>query len=72
MHRPRVPVICISGAVQEGAKGLYDLGVSAMFSIANGPISSQDAMDYAFELAANAAEMAVRAFLAGHRRTQAR
>ncbi|GLG01411.1 glycerate kinase [Alicyclobacillus hesperidum subsp. aegles] len=65
-----VPVICISGAVLEGAKGLYDLGVSAMFSIVNGPISAQDAMEQAFSLTANAAEMAVRAFLAGYQRTQ--
>lgn len=60
-----VPVLCISGAIGPGAERLYDHGVSALFSIAPGPISLDEAMAHARAFLAAAAENAVRAWLAG-------
>lgn len=63
-----VPVFCISGAIGPGAEQLYEHGVSAMFSIAPGPISLDEAMANATSLLASATENAVRAWLAGRAR----
>ncbi|MCF8563953.1 glycerate kinase [Alicyclobacillus tolerans] len=61
-----VPVFCISGAVTPDARALYDLGVTALFAIPNGPLSLPECLDRAGELLADAVESAVRAFVAGH------
>ncbi|MBF8379033.1 glycerate kinase [Alicyclobacillus mali] len=60
-----VPVFCISGAIGPGAEQMYEHGVSAMFSIAPGPISLDEAVANATSLLASATENAVRAWLAG-------
>ena len=40
-----VPVIAIGGGVKEDSEALLDCGISAMFSIANGPITLEYAME---------------------------
>jgi glycerate kinase len=63
--RRGVPVICLSGGLGEGANRLHRLGVTALFSIANRPMTLEEAMRDSAELLAEAAENAVRLFLAG-------
>ena len=60
-----VPVFCISGAIGPCAELLYHHGVTALFSIAPGPMALEDAMANARALLAAASENAVRAWLAG-------
>ena len=44
------PVLLISGALGEGYQELFNQGVIAAFSIANGPLSLQEAMENAYNL----------------------
>ncbi|MDR0874938.1 MAG: glycerate kinase [Clostridiales Family XIII bacterium] len=39
-----IPVILIAGSIGEGAEALYPLGVSGIFSIAQGPVTLEEAM----------------------------
>ncbi len=64
-----VPVFCLSGAVTEDARELYDHGVDALFAIPRGPISLAQSMEQAAELLEFSAEAAMRAFLAGLNRS---
>lgn len=43
--KQNVPVIAIGGGVKEDSEALLDCGISAMFSIANGPITLEYAME---------------------------
>ncbi|WP_159156865.1 glycerate kinase [Acinetobacter baumannii] len=45
-----VPVIVIAGTLGEGYQALYEHGVSAAFSLANGPITLEHACEHAAEL----------------------
>ncbi|MBP2991121.1 glycerate kinase [Acinetobacter baumannii] len=45
-----VPVIVITGTLGEGYQALYEHGVSAAFSLANGPITLEHACEHAAEL----------------------
>ncbi|MDB9694837.1 glycerate kinase, partial [Acinetobacter nosocomialis] len=45
-----VPVIVIAGTLGEGYQALYEHGVSAAFSLANGPITLEQACEHAAEL----------------------
>ena len=44
------PVICISGCLGEGYEKLYDVGITALFSIINKPMTLEDAMERGGEL----------------------
>lgn len=63
----RIPVICISGAITDDASTLYDHGITALFSIAPGPISLDDAMAQTASRLASTAESVIRTFLARRR-----
>lgn len=40
-----IPIIALAGAVGEGAEKLNELGITSYFSIINGPISLEEAID---------------------------
>ncbi len=63
--RAGVPVICLSGAVTDDARVLYQRGVTALFSVAQQPASLAEAQANAADWAARSAESAMRLFLAG-------
>jgi glycerate kinase len=64
-----VPVVALAGAViQPDARELLDRGVSAFMPIAPKPCTLEWAMAHAHRLLADAAEQAVRIFLAGRGR----
>ncbi len=50
------PVLLISGALGEGYQELFDQGVVAAFSIANAPMSLQEAMENAYSLLVDKAQ----------------
>ena len=50
------PVLLISGALGEGYQELFNQGVIAAFSIANGPVSLQEAMENAYSLLVDIAQ----------------
>jgi len=50
------PVLLISGALGEGYQELFNQGVVAAFSIANGPVSLQEAMENAYSLLVDIAQ----------------
>lgn len=50
------PVLLISGSLGEGYQELFDQGVVAAFSIANGPMSLQEAMENAYSLLVDKAQ----------------
>lgn len=60
-----VPCIAICGGIGEGIESLHDIGIDALFSICNGPLSLAAAMQDAGNLLARGSEQVVRAFLAG-------
>ncbi|MBD2864868.1 glycerate kinase [Paenibacillus oceani] len=60
-----VPVVCLSGGLGDGAEALYDRGIAALFSIANRPMTLDEAMGDAAALLAEAAENIVRLYRAG-------
>ena len=45
-----VPAICVSGCVEPDAESLYEQGISALFSIANGPITLEQSIQNAAAL----------------------
>lgn len=51
-----IPVICLSGALRDGCESLYSLGVTAMFSIMNRPMSLEEALSDSGPLIEQAAE----------------
>lgn len=63
-HEEGIPCIAICGSLGEGVDELYDVGITAVFSICNRPININQAIAEAEELLANAAEQAVRLFIA--------
>ena len=65
-----VPAVCLSGGIGEGADQLYEHGITAMFSIANRPLSLDEAMRDAARLLMEAAENAVRLFWHGMGRSK--
>lgn len=58
-----VPAVCISGSVGPGAEALHDQGITALFSIVDGPMPLEDAFRRAPELLERAAENVIRLFL---------
>ncbi|MNR31899.1 Glycerate kinase [compost metagenome] len=62
-----VPVIVLSGSVGQGIETLYEVGMTSIHSIVNGPMSLEDAMKRTPELLAQKAEQVMRTFLAGRK-----
>ncbi|WP_274361891.1 glycerate kinase [Paenibacillus thermotolerans] len=58
-----VPAVCVSGGVEPGAEALYEHGMTALFSIADGPLPLDEAIARAPELLERAAENVVRLFM---------
>jgi len=54
------PVIAIVGSVGEGAEAMYEHGLGALVPIVNRPMSLPEAMEKAYELTVQAAEMTFR------------
>ncbi|MFC4776203.1 glycerate kinase [Paenibacillus sp. GCM10023252] len=63
-----VPAVCLAGGLGPGADALYAQGVSAMFSIVDGPAGLDDVVLRSRPLLAQAAENVVRLFLAARPR----
>lgn len=59
-----VPVVCLSGALAGSPDELYRKGITALFSILNAPMQLPEAMERTAELLTQAAENAVRLFIA--------
>jgi glycerate kinase len=66
--RHGVPVVCLSGSLGEGVDLLYAQGITALFSIADGPMTLEEAMAHASALLERAAENTIRLYLAPERR----
>ncbi len=58
-----VPVIAIGGAVRSDSEALLDHGITAMFSIANGPMTLEYAMEHGCELIEQVTKNVMRVFL---------
>lgn len=58
-----VPVVAIGGAVRSDSEALLDHGITAMFSIANGPMTLDYAMENGCELIEQIAKNVVRVFI---------
>ena len=65
-----VPAVVLAGSVGEGAERLFEGGVSAILAIARGPATEAEMMREAEGLLEQAAEAAMRVFLAGRNRAQ--
>lgn len=61
-----IPVVIISGAIADDARGLYAHGIDALMSIAKGPCTIEEAMANAGPRVADAAETAARLVAIGH------
>ena len=61
----RLPVIAITASLGKGYESIYGLGVDSVLVIAPGPVSLEDSMVNAEPLIIDAAERAMRLFLAG-------
>ncbi|MEK6794515.1 MAG: glycerate kinase [Spirochaetota bacterium] len=55
-----VPCIIIAGAVRDGAESLYKHGVTALFSIAPGPVTLEDSMKHTLNYTSRTVEAIVR------------
>ncbi|NNG65708.1 glycerate kinase [Caldanaerobacter subterraneus] len=62
------PVIILSGGLGKDYKSLYDIGVTALFSITNKPMSLEEAMKNAYQLISDRMEDIIRVFLASIKR----
>lgn len=60
-----VPVIAIVGGLGKGWENIYRMGITGVSVTAPGPISLEDAMANAGPLITDAAERAMRLFMAG-------
>lgn len=60
-----VPCIALCGALKADATALYAQGISAMFAIANGPLTLEQSKQQASALLSAAAENIMRCFVAG-------
>ncbi len=60
-----LPVIAIAGDIGGGYRAVYNQGITAVFSIAPGPISYGESLARAGELISDTSERAMRLFLSG-------
>lgn len=58
-----VPVIAVGGAVRSDSEALLNHGITAMFSIANGPMTLEYAMEHGCELIEQVTKNVMRVFL---------
>lgn len=68
-RKTSVPVILIAGSVGQGAETLYKHGVTSVFSMVNGPVSLEEAMQNAPKLLTDTAERIIRVFVMGSRKS---
>jgi len=64
-RRLGVPTFVLAGSVGTGIEPLYDHGITAVHSIASGPLMLKDAMEQADSLMEMKAEQVMRTYLAG-------
>lgn len=62
-----VPVVALAGALGNGWRALYPLGIDAMFAIADKPMEPAEAFSRTLELVSATAEAVIRTWLAGSR-----
>ncbi|WP_457573141.1 glycerate kinase [Desulfolithobacter sp.] len=62
--RQGIPCVALAGSVGEELGGLYELGISAVFSICPGPVTLEQAKARAREYLARTAEQVVRCYVA--------
>ncbi|MBI2851476.1 MAG: glycerate kinase [Chloroflexi bacterium] len=62
-----LPVVALAGSLGKGYESIYEAGVDAVTVIAPGPISLEEAMADASSLITDAAERAMRLFMAGRK-----
>jgi len=60
-----IPCIAICGGIGERINELHDIGITAVFSLCQRPMSLESAMRKSFSLLADTTEQAVRLFMAG-------
>ena len=58
-----VPVIAVGGAVRSDSEALLEHGITAMFSIANGPVTLEYAMEHGCELIEQVTKNVMRVYL---------
>jgi glycerate kinase len=46
-HKHQIPVVALAGSLGEGYQALYDAGLTAAFSLTNGPIELETALERA-------------------------
>ncbi len=63
-----VPCFALCGGMGGQINTLHDLGLDAVYSICNGPLSLETAMENAADLLADSSEQIIRAFLAGRKK----
>ncbi len=63
-----LPCLALGGSIGEGLESLNEIGIDAVFSICNGPMSLKRAMQDAPGLLSRCSEQVVRSFLAGRSR----
>jgi glycerate 2-kinase len=64
-----VPVICLSGALDERTETLYNKGITGLFSIINRPMTLDEAMENAHPLLIQAAENLMRLYISANTQT---
>jgi glycerate kinase len=60
-----LPCLALCGSIGEGVETLHEIGIEALFSICNGPLSLKTAMQDGAALLSRSSEQVVRSFLAG-------
>ncbi len=63
-----LPCVAVCGSIGEGIDSLHDIGIEAVFSICDGPLSLEMAMQDAPALLSRCSEQVLRCFLAGRSR----
>lgn len=58
-----IPVICLSGSIENSGEAFYEKGITALFSIVKGPMHLTDAMAQGFELITQATENLMRLYV---------
>ena len=62
-----IPVIALSGSLGEGYEGVHELGIDAVFTLVDRPMTLDEALEDTERLVSSLAEEATRAFAAGAR-----
>ena len=60
-----IPVIALSGSLGEGYEGVHDMGIDAVFTLVDRPMTLDEALEDTERLVSSLAEEATRAFAAG-------